>query len=359
MAKKKNPFKGLHLDRTKLPMWISESCDKLFKESRTSDISLINNVNQYRCLIYGDNKEITLDFYYNGDGTTTIYPGAGKHTDLSLKIATEILSKLEFKEKDAIGKSYSITSLESEEFELIKEYLESLEGVELINFNSNNNYFLYQYQSKIGDKITLKYYGNQTLQVQGKPLYLYQEVTCLLSQYFPFDEMIRKQAEFFNVSINPVEIRNEMQELLPTAYNILDEQLRKIMSASLAYQKIDMELEDYSSFVFPVLRTLEGYIKFLFSTKNITVDDKDGFNYFKKVSGIYVLTFDTKQTLNCSKTESAIEKCYNYFKKHRHGLFHTSSIAVATRTLDTKQSADKIINEVFALIEDTYCSIIN
>ncbi|MFA4132529.1 MULTISPECIES: type II toxin-antitoxin system RnlA family toxin [unclassified Brevibacillus] len=361
MAKKKTIFSRLHLDRTKLPVWISEYCDKYFEESKASEISLINSVNQYRCLIIGDNKEITLDFYYNGDGTTTIYPGAGKNPDISLKIATEILTKLEYKERDAINQSYSIHPLKQDDFQLLIEYLDSLEDVKLHNksINTSNHYVLYQYQSKIGDRITLKYYTNQRLQVQGKPFYLYQEVTCLLSEYFPFEEMLKKQAEFFNVQINPVEIRSEMQELLPTSYNILDEQLRKILSVSIAYQKIDIELEDYSSFVFPVLRTLEGYIKFLFSSKNITVNDKDGFNYFDKISGKYMLKTATKQILNCSKTESAIEKCYNYFKQHRHGLFHTSSIAVTTRTLDTKQSADKIIGEVFSLIEGTYCSIIN
>ncbi len=354
--KKKNIFKGLHLDRDKLPEYINEFCQNTFAQYNVSEISQMSGP-QHRCEIVGDGKEFLVDFYFNGDGTTTIQPKVGKNQDTSLKLATEILTKLQYKGTDTRGSSYSVSPIEKEDVSLVIEYLSELEGVELVNrsCNTSNKYELFQFKSKIGDKITLKYYENKRFQIQGKPLYLYQEVTCLLSGYFPFDEMIKKQSEFFSVDIDPKEVRTEMQELLPNAYAILDETLRKILSASLAYRNIDIQLEDYSSFVFPALRVLEGYLKVLLGKKGVRVGKK--FDMFDHNGKTFELNLNTKDTIGCTKTITAVESLYNYYNANRHGLFHVETVTSATRIIKNKETADSIINEVLSLIEDTYSDI--
>ncbi len=358
MSTKKNIFKSLHLDRDNLYDWITEFASENFAESSVSEISLISG-NQHRCKINANEKEILIDFYYNIDNTTTIQPKVGQEKDISVKIANHILSKLSFKETDVKSRSYSVHPISPDEVKVIDEYLQELSGVELLsrNRNESNKYTLYQYKSKIGDKITLKHYDNQRLQIQGKPMYLYQEVTCLLSSYFPFDEVIKQQAEFFSIDLDPKEVRDEMQLLLPNAYDVIGDKMRKVLSASLALRKIDIQLEDYSSFVYPALKTLEGYIKILFLNHDIIIN-KDGFGEYFSYWGkqpLYVLRPDPREKIHCEITVNALEECYSYYYKHRHSLFHAESITESTRIIEKKENADAFIAEILNLMETT-CS---
>lgn len=346
-----------------LPQWIQEFAEGKFSAFTCSEIKLVGG-NQHRCIIVGDGKEFLIDFYFNNDDKTTIQPKVGQSQDISLELATYILGKLEYKHSDIKGRSYSVHPLPADEFGLIIEYLEEeLKGVKKINESRNdtNRYSLYQFKSEIGDKITLTYFDNKRLQIQGKPFFLYQEVTCLLAAYFPFEDVIKNQSEFFSVEISPTEIRDEMKEMLPSAYNYLNEELKKVLSASLALQKIDIELEDYSSFVFPALKTLEGYLKQIFAGKGILIK-KDGFGKFFGYNGVvrkHEMLHDPKKEINCNVTIDVIESLYNYVYKHRHTILHAEAIASATRIIETKQAAEQIIEQVISLIETTHQKMIN
>lgn len=354
----KNPYKGLHIDKALIPVWVEQFCIDSFEEFTFSEIRHVSS-NQYRCELSGNKKVFLVDFYYNVDGTTSLNPKVGQNIDLSIRLASYIASKLEYKETDVRGSSYSVTQIKPDEVEFIIEYLESLDGIKLLEKvrNDSNKYFLYKYQGKTGDRITLKHFDNTRFQVQGKPYQLYQEVTCLLSAYFPFDEIVKKQAEYFSVDINPAEIRNEMQQLMPTAYDVLDEQLRKVLSPSLALRKIDIPLEDYSCFVFPALKTLEGYLKSLFGKHNIIIK-KDGFgDYLTYWGKSAVLRPDARNKIGNEKAVAGIEKCYTYYYQHRHRLFHADAVASATRIIETKESACSIINHVLDLIESSHIEL--
>ncbi|MFJ5717292.1 type II toxin-antitoxin system RnlA family toxin [Neobacillus sp. NPDC093127] len=359
----KNIFKGLNLDRDKLPEWIQEFAEIRFSSFQISDINHIGGT-QHRCTIEADSKDIMVDFYFAQSGKTTIRP-VGQYVDLGVELAAHIRGKQQFGIADRSG-DYSVCPLAEEEFHLIIEYLEDeLDGVKKINesYNETQKYKLYQFQSKIADKITLKYYQTtRRLQVQGKPMYLYQEVTCLLATHFPFDEVIKNQSEFFNVEIRPEEVREEMQELLPSAYNYLGENLKKILAGSLALQKIDIPLEDYSPFVFPVLKTLEGFIKKILLSNNINVSRKEGIDSIGELFGYngtnntYVYLSKTGTELD-DVTKSWVETLYNYYRKQRHNLFHVESQDVFTRIIETKQEADRIIAKVIDLVESAHAEI--
>ncbi|TMU83786.1 hypothetical protein FGG79_19005 [Bacillus sp. BHET2] len=355
MSKKTNPFKGLLLDRDRLLDWIQEYAEEKFESFEISPITLVGGV-QHRCIIQADSKIMLLDFYFNNDDKTTIRPTVGQNQDVSVEIATHILGKLTYKHTDVISRSYSVHPIDEEELKMILQFFdEELEGVKKINqsYNESNNYTLYQYKSNIGDKLTLKYFGNKRLQIQGKPMFLYQEITCLLSGYFPFDEVIKNQSEFFSVEISPEEIREEMQELMPSAYNFLGENQKKILSGSLALNKIDIPLEDYSPFAFPALKTLEGVLKSIFLSKGVRIK-KDGFGDYFGYNGVLrkqELLVDKLDIDGSVVVKKVIEDLYNYYNKHRHKLFHVEAIDAATRIIETKQEAETIVSDVLSLIE--------
>lgn len=355
---KKSIFSCLYLNRDNILPDIKEFCSQEFKDFKTSGLELVNEGNhQYRCTIIGDNKKVLVDFYYRDDNTTTIQPKVGEQTDISMKLALYIRSKVQT--TDVKGSSYSIKA-EEETFQLVLEFFDGLDDVELIyqDITNQNGYVIYQYQSKIGDRLTLKYFTNHTLQVQGKPLYLYQELTCLLSEYYPFEQAVKNQQEFFSVPIDPLEIRSEIQQFLPEAHKILGETLIKVLTPSITYMKIDIDLPDYSSFAVPALRTLEGYLRYLFSSKNYTIGENFGMFNEDHVTGLYYLGPKTRAKVGCAKTCNAMEKVYTYYNQHRHGLSHTENIAASTRIITDKNDAHKIILEVINMIETTYLDII-
>lgn len=350
---KSKVFKKLNLDRQKIDKWIRDYCGLKFKEFEYNGISHVNN-NLYRSEFLGDGRIITIDFYFNQDGTTTINPAVGKHREISIDCAFYIREQAGDL-ADRKNFSYSIHRMKKEDVERLLEYLLENDRVKKTGFDEAPNYTLHRYESSFGDRITLKYFTNGTLQVQGKPLYLYQEVTCFLAEYYPFEQLIDAQAEYFHVSIKKEDIKHEINTFLRYSQSFLGDHLVNMISTSIIYKQIDIDLDDYTSFVFPVLRVLEGYIKKLFLSKNYTLP-KRGFNdiFICPFGDKFELRESVKESIKCEATCNAIEKAYNYYNKNRHGLFHIENIPEASRFIQNKHEAIRIINEVLILIEETY-----
>lgn len=349
-----NFLKDLNLDRSKIKEQIVEYCNEEFTTYSITDILHINHT-LYRCVVNGDNKEIVIDFYYKNNGTTTIKP-VGKNPDDSFKIGLNL--KLSLCNPDVAGASYSIEKVEGEVVSLLIEYLLELDGVTKLNEDTADLYRLFRFKGRHGDKVVIKHFTNKRLQIQGKPLYLYQEVTCFLAEYFPFEDIVKSQSEFFNISITREEIQEEFDILLPSSKDFLGERLKCILSPALAYKQIDISLPDYSGFVFPVLRALEGYIKLLFLTKDIKIKKRNGFDEHIFFDGQkHFLRPEAKVLIICSDTCLAIERCFNYFNEYRNQLFHADGIDANIRLVETKQEAVRIINKTFEIIEETYNSI--
>lgn len=139
----------------------------------------------------------------------------------------------------------------------------------------------------------------------------------------------------------------------------LGEVLKQIILPCFTLKKIDIELTDYSLFVFPALKGLEGYIKKLFGLKGITIQ-REGFgDYFShSFPKGHILTKETKTKVENDIICSAIEEAYNLYNTQRHSLFHVDSMIETTRTIDTKLQAEKLIDDVINLIETTYTRLI-
>ncbi|GGK36593.1 mRNA endoribonuclease LsoA [Caldalkalibacillus thermarum] len=346
-------FKKLNMDRTKIDEWIRGFCSANFEEYEYNGIAHVNN-NLYRCEFVGDGKVITVDFYFNQDGTTTINPGVGKHKDISMAVALYIRERLG-NLADMRNFSYAVPRMKKENVDLLIEYLNEHDKIKLIGQDVTNTYTLYRFQSSLGDRITLKYYTNQTLQVQGKPLFLYQEITCFLAEFYPFDQLIDAQAEYFHIPVRKEEIKDELDLTLKYSKDFLGDTLIKMLTPSLVFKQIDIELDEYTSFVFPVLRVLEGYIKRLFLSRDYRLPKRGFENVFSCPFGIrYELRDEVREKINCKATCHAIERAYNYYHEHRHGLFHVEQIPEASRRIEDKREAVRIINKTLEIIEETY-----
>lgn len=313
-----------------------------------------------RCVFYVEGKRAVLDFYFKEDGPTTIKP-TSTNVELSQKLKSLIEQQCVYKDT-GVSKTHSLLINREWAIKLV-DFMKTLNNVKCKTpTHQQPGCESYQFISSIGDKITFNIYDTGKLVIQGKPAYLYSETISFLS-YCPeitIEDILEANNKFQNVDVKVDGIREELKSLMPSAYGEIDDMIIKILTPSLSLKKIKIELEDYSCYVFPALRALEGYLKFLFLSKNIIVDRTFvNFYDYNSSNGEHYLNSEWSTEVNDVKTQTAMNKVYNYFRKNRHVLFHTEQMLFNTVTLENRQEADLIINEVINLIDSTYNGIIN
>ncbi len=297
-----------------------------------------------------------LAVYFNQDGSTSISAkGNTAEVEKGGELAKRVKDTCLFSDRASVELSLKMSE---QDFNDALEYLIeecSAEETEVKDINGGKQYKL---TGASGDTLMVKYYTRRkAMQVQGKPLALYDDLITMLCELLPYEEVVQSQLKQIKVQVAPGVVRDILEGRLPNAYGFLSEKVRSIISPALALSQVDIELDDYTSFAMPVLRGLEGYLKLLFSSKNQTVGKTFG-NLIVGGDGKCSVLPNIQTTLNCNKTVAAIEECYDYWADNRHGLFHVDSVTESTRILD-RQEADQIITKTLKLIDETYSKIVS
>lgn len=305
---------------------------------------------QHRCNISADGKDAILDFYFNENGTTTI-SSTGRNKDISLKIKEKLEESCVFKNIEN-GKTYSFKNLPIEWSKNLIEFLQTLvdNSSGLKKYEKMSTHDLYKFKSNLGDTLVVNVYTNGTITLQGKPAYLFSEAISFLSYYdgISVDNIVDTINTLHEVDIKPDDVRSEIEILLPYSHNKLDEMILKLLSPSISLRKLNIPLEDYSCYAFPILRALEGYIKYLFGIKNIQVGN--GF-HGKFKNGVLATEIDNR--INDKNFKDEIEKLYDYLTNNRHVIFHAEQVLIGTKILEDKNEADTIVDSVLELIENS------
>jgi hypothetical protein len=343
-------FKKLGLNREK----INEAISSFSTEANiTGPIAKPNDLYIYTLKLPAE-PEATLNIYYTKDGNTTIMTTNGKNSVLSEKVAAHVVKNCEY--KNIPEKPLYLKKISDEEFDMLLEFLKDFNVT--IEDGSNIQYGKqYKVISPYGDYLYLNKYEKGSFQVQGPSKIAKAWVIEGLTSFLPYKEIIDIQLKSLDVEISPDAVVSEMQQALPTAYDFLGDTLVAITSPAVALQSINVELKDYTAFVFPALKGLEGYIKKLFLENGILIS-RDGFGDHFQESSMVQLTQDAKNTIGNHKVVKAIEDSYKYFKRQRHGLFHVDGTIDTTRLIERKMEAEKILSEVFDVIEKTYSNIV-
>lgn len=348
MAKRKSIF----IDRDKINDMILEIGNEEWSDFTAEPLKKVGN--QYRCNICAEGKKAILDFYFNNDGTTTIFP-TGINIDISSVIRVKIEEKCQYR-GELNGKTYSFKNLSTEWAEKLIDYLSSLEGVdvETTEIRTAPEHKIYKFSSKIGDRLTINHYATGTVTLQGKPAYLYGEAISLLSycKDVSVDDIVNTVNSFHEVNIGIDEVRNEMETLLPHAYGNIDDMILKLLSPSISLRRVQIPLEDYSCYAFSALRALEGYIKYLLNDKGVVVGNSFGAVF----NGTSLLPKWQSQIADITYQQE-IERLYQYLRGNRHVIFHVEQVLIGTHILEDKREADEIVNNVLNLIETSYTNI--
>ena len=365
-----NKYKNLFIDKENLNEIIDDFCSNCFENHNIIGPNIINkNGGHHRYIIKSDEINFKFDLYFKNNNKTTLHPYIGSEDEKkhAIDLANYIINQLEYIEVPSINFGVLI---KKEHFKNLIEYMNTLHNVELADNRKVNNNLgdLYKFKSDIGDQITLTYYERtDRMTFQGYVMNLYVIVKDFLVPITNINTNKIKNSYSKKLNINTDKTELDLKRRLPNSYDYLKGFLLDFLYDTLVFKKTDLKTRDYSTYTFPALKALEGYIKKLFGEHNVTID-KYGFSttdpnnngrtsYFYKNKNNKYYFKDKLNPIKCKTTSSAIEECYTYFNNNRHSLFHADQIEDSTRILKNKNEAITIIQGVFNLIERTYSDI--
>lgn len=341
-------FKKLAINREKIDSIIGEypGISKLKKQIMKKDGTFI----KYEFCI--NDKTANLDVYYRADGGTTFTP-SGKEKEISISIAGFL--KANCTKGDGSTKSIRIANFPEEGKDLLFDFLKEECDAQIEDAVEHQHGEKYTIIGKNSDTVVFWIYTNGACHLQGRQFSVFTDILEMLAEILDYKTVIQSQLKTIKVDLSSKEALDDMKQLLPTTFEYFENKLKAIVSPALALKKLDIELTDYTSFVFPVLRGLEGYLKQVLNDFDIFVG-KEGFGELIETDkyGNYVLSIDTKSKIANAGKESALLNLYKYINKHRHSLFHVDGVIEATKTIDNKEDAIALIDSTISLIEDSH-----
>lgn len=278
------------------------------------------------------------------------------HSNISYNEEADSLAKSALLDRKKIAISgenwYSVSGIEKSQFDKISK---SVTDSDTNIVCSTNDYFdkcIYKFKCGV-ETVTATVFksGNRKLLVQGKNNYLFHVVTTFIVEADENSKVEQILASTYRVSIKNDrinEVSSPIESGLPADYPT---NIKRLIRQSIINLKYSVEAEDYSQYAFPALRALEGHIKYLISKAGGSIGKT--FNCFNRVSNTdpYIYT----GTLTDTSKKDSIEICYNYYKAERDTTFHYGDLLGSTdttRILETKESADELINKCLSLINE-------
>jgi ribonuclease HI len=196
--------------------------------------------------------------------------------------------------------------------------------------------------------------GGRKLLVQGNNSILFQIFTTYVNELKDVNaEQIIGSA--YRTKIDAERVTKDFNDLFPSFHDDYPDNIKRLIRQAIINLSYYVESEDYSQYVFPVLRALEGHMKYLFGKSGITVASKIPFGMFDmdQASRRYYLPVSVHVPDQGIRTN--LEECYNFYNATRHTIFHYGDIlgtTDSTRLIGTKKEADELIKECLRLISE-------
>lgn len=247
---------------------------------------------------------------------------------------------------------FSIAYFNQDDFgafvELIEELDENITHIVILQ----NNKLIYKFKLK-SDSVTVTLFltGQHKLLLQGKNNYLFQIITSIIVELYEDSHVEQILGNAYRISIKKdvvTDIYNPIENGLPDDYPV---GVRRLIKQAIINMTHYIESEEYSMYVFPALRALEGHIKYLITKAGGNLGRQFScFGLDKTISPPRYIV--TEKFPNQNKNRN-IENCFNYYKSQRDTDFHFGDIVGPTdntRFVETKEEADEIIKKCISLI---------
>jgi len=210
--------------------------------------------------------------------------------------------------------------------------------------------------TKEKEKVFIIFYNTGKTLIQGKPLNLFNMFSTYITQLLSIEEIVPVLNEYYNVDIKNEQIDVQVLEFIPNIKEFHSSQFEASLYQSIYNLNLFGKMYDYTYLLHPVLRAMDGHLRFIM--KKYKVDMKDNFDMFEcNIYKVYKLKDNFKKNFGSPKKISYVTKLYNYYKKHRHSLFHWDTPIGKvdnTRMVTSKAEVDRIIKESLNLINEYY-----
>lgn len=248
-------------------------------------------------------------------------------------------------------KYFKQTDLET----IINMIIEEHSDVKKDEKHSPNSLISVVYKLKLKkDKLCITLFKTGTLLVQGKASILFQIFTSYIFELVGIDKIEPIFKDAYKVSPKKEEISNNFNkvcEALPSSYPA---NIKTLLKTSIMFLTCYIESDDYSYCAFPALRALEGHMKYILNKYNIIRTKFDMFEN-DKATNKFVLKSDYLTKISDGSDINKLERIYNYYYLHRHGLGHYGNIlgnSDDTRIISRKVEADEIIGVCLKFITE-------
>lgn len=228
--------------------------------------------------------------------------------------------------------------------------------------NSNNKRYIFTLDS---EKITITWFMNKTLLIQGKQKNLYYELIAILLE--SSEEILD---ELFNVAFSkPVKtVQSEMDDYYAAHLSKLpinfSTNMKQIIMMGIFFVLYDVPQTfdgyDYGHFTIPTFRGLESLIKARLIDIGVPMTNPKGnFEMFKPDSnGNYKFLVKHDAVITDLVLKNKIEEAYTYFNQNRHFLTHSGEVLaidnITPKKVSSYSDAKKIIEDTIAKMNSLY-----
>lgn len=208
------------------------------------------------------------------------------------------------------------------------------------------------------EKVNISLFNDIKMVVQGRRSNLFQILTTEIIDSIACGDFIQILKSAYNISIDTSKTDEDFNNLLPTlSKKSIPENISLLLKQSIINlnnpAKSDIE---FSMYVFPVLRALEGILKYNLEKCSIEMSS-NRFEMFQQTAGVYTLK-DQYRNNNTVDNITKLENCYNHLYNNRHTLVHFGIILwgqdVNTRLINSKSEANELITDTLTIIEHNY-----
>lgn len=353
LGEKMVSLKKINLDQNKMENDLEKNAKSFFGDTATVNIRDLGNSKNFEITINSIVYKICV--YYKKDGTTSLCSAGTPDThDMTDAFIHKISQDYCISDKKSV--SFSIQNIDDSTFKVLREYFINDLKVSISAEKKDDFYDMIQFKGTTGDMLTIKRYSNGNTQFQGKPLVLYTHLCEFLSEFCSAKDIIDAQQKIYDVKINKDEIEREFNARFITSKDFFEEELKSIILPAFSLKNIQIDLSDYSLFVFPILKGLEGYIRAVFKYFNITTDSKRNSigSFFTQNMNKFELNVDTRNVIKDISVQKALGELYTLYSEERNSIFHVDGGIINTRIIETRDEADSIFEKTVNLIESTY-----
>lgn len=356
-----NKYSKLSIDKDKIPVWIKLWCEENL--SGKFAIKETDGKDRIQYTIDNEGKNIKIDFQKCSGGLLTICPKVGTNIPTSIEIADSIYERVcNVLKESPFANGFSII-LPEDDFDTVLDLITEMDGVTLNNSSEQKEegkaqYRLYKFSGSAGDSITIKYFPKTSrMQMQGKPLFLFNEVVAMVSENgAEHDDVVDAHLKYCNISMKKEEVYDELEAVLGTdLYNFLSRTHKVILSTSFILSKVDGNLGDFSILVQPANRAYEGFVKKIYAQEGLECDGEQQLGkFFDWPDHISPVMKPEYTNLLDEDIVRGFTSMFKFYSQYRHPYMHSSAYDYSTTIIENRRVADEKLNEVVSSMKSWY-----